>query len=130
MSPRLQLRHAISALVIALVSARRPDAMPTVPDASGPALSPANNVGGVPHSAATAALQAVLAGNAEAVTSAPGLVPPGAPLTPFVESRFYAITNVAMHDALNATATEVGLTQGRQVGVYVAEHALRPIRHE
>jgi hypothetical protein len=43
-----------------------------------------------------------MAGNAQAVAAAPALVPPGAPLAPFVEARLYAIANVAMHDALNA----------------------------
>jgi hypothetical protein len=44
----------------------------------------------------------LLAGNQQAIASAPSLVPPGAPLAPFIESRLYAIANVAMHDALNA----------------------------
>jgi len=43
-----------------------------------------------------------MAGNAQAVAAAPALVPPGAPLAPFIESRLYAIANVAIHDALNA----------------------------
>lgn len=47
-------------------------------------------------------LQAVLAANAQIVRSAPSLVPPGAPLAPFIEARLYAIANVAVHDALNA----------------------------
>jgi hypothetical protein len=95
------LRRA--ALVVAIISASAcsPDAAPTVTDpAIGPA--PASNVGGVPHDQAVAALNAVLAGNAQAIAAAPGLVPPGAPLAPFIEARLYAITNVAMHDALNA----------------------------
>ncbi len=53
-------------------------------------------------SASTAALSAVLAGNAQTILAAPSLVPAGAPLAPFVEARLYAISNVAMHDALNA----------------------------
>ncbi|MEP6779144.1 MAG: vanadium-dependent haloperoxidase, partial [Gemmatimonadaceae bacterium] len=52
--------------------------------------------------ASAAALTAVLSGNAQTILAAPALVPPGAPLAPFVESRLYAISNVAMHDALNA----------------------------
>ena len=56
----------------------------------------------LPHVAATAALAAVVAGNAQSVAAAPALVPPGAPLAPFVEARLYGIANVAMHDALNA----------------------------
>lgn len=53
-----------------------------------------------------AAVDAVMAGNAQAVAAAPLLVPPGAPLAPFVEARLYAIANVAMHDALNAVDPE------------------------
>jgi PAP2 superfamily len=49
-----------------------------------------------------ALLNAVLAGNAQSISAAPTLVPPGAPLAPFIEARLYAIANVAMHDALNA----------------------------
>ena len=54
------------------------------------------------HADAQAALASVLAGNAQAVASAPALVPPGAPLAPFIEARLYGIANVAVHDALNA----------------------------
>jgi membrane-associated phospholipid phosphatase len=46
----------------------------------------------------------VFAGNAQSIAAAPSLVPPGAPLTPFIEARLYAIANVAMHDALNAVS--------------------------
>jgi len=56
----------------------------------------------LPHAEATAALAAVVAGNAQSVAAAPALVPPGAPLAPFVEARLYGIANVAMHDALNS----------------------------
>ena len=52
--------------------------------------------------AAAAALTAVFAGNAQTIVAAPALVPAGAPLAPFIEARLYAISNVAMHDALNA----------------------------
>ena len=48
------------------------------------------------------ATAAVFAGNAQSILAAPTLVPPGAPLTPFIEARLYAIANVAMHDALNS----------------------------
>ncbi|MEO8333642.1 MAG: vanadium-dependent haloperoxidase [bacterium] len=48
-----------------------------------------------------ATFAAVLSGNAQMVAAAPTLVPPGAPLSPFVEARLYAIASVAMHDALN-----------------------------
>ena len=54
------------------------------------------------HHEAAAVLGAVLAGNAQSIAAAPALVPPGAPLAPFVEARLHAIANVAMHDALNA----------------------------
>jgi hypothetical protein len=43
----------------------------------------------------------VLAGNQQAIASAHFLVPDGVPLPPFIESRMYAIANVAMHDAIN-----------------------------
>jgi hypothetical protein len=46
----------------------------------------------------------VFSGNAQSIAAAPSLVPPGAPLAPFIEARLYAIANVAMHDALNAIA--------------------------
>jgi membrane-associated phospholipid phosphatase len=49
----------------------------------------------------TSARQAVLSGNAQAIAAAPSLVPPGAPLAPFIEARLYAIANIAMHDAIN-----------------------------
>ena len=45
---------------------------------------------------------ALLNGNAQAIASAGFLVPPGAPVPPFVEARLFAIASVAMHDALNA----------------------------
>ncbi len=74
--------------------ASRTDAWPTSPESSfGQRL---------PHAAAAAALSAVVAGNAQSIVAAPALVPPGAPLAPFIEARLYAIANVAMHDALNA----------------------------
>ena len=55
----------------------------------------------LPHAEAQAALAAVLAGNQQAVASAPALVPPGRPLAPFIEARLYSIANLAVHDALN-----------------------------
>ncbi|MCC7002551.1 MAG: vanadium-dependent haloperoxidase [Gemmatimonadaceae bacterium] len=58
-------------------------------------------------SAADAAVRdAVMSGNAQAIAAAAALVPPGVPLPPFVESRLYAIANVAMHDALNSVRPE------------------------
>lgn len=56
----------------------------------------------LPHAQAEEALAAVLAGNERGIASAPALVPPGAPLAPFIEARLYAIANLAVHDALNA----------------------------
>jgi len=95
------LRRAALVVAVIAASACSPDAAPTVTE---PVIvsAPASNVGGVPHNQAVAALKAVLAGNAQAIAAAPALVPPGAPLAPFIEARLYAITNVAMHDALNA----------------------------
>jgi len=55
-----------------------------------------------PHADEITTLLAVRAGNAQAVVAAPALVPPGAPLTPFIEGRLLTVTNVAIHDALNA----------------------------
>lgn len=88
---------AVAAIVITGCS---PDSPVAASDATG--VFPVNNVGGVPNGQATAVLRAVLAGNAQAIAAAPSLVPPGAPLAPFIEARLYAISNVAMHDALNA----------------------------
>jgi hypothetical protein len=102
MSSRAHPWHTVAILVIALSVACGPDAMPTNRAIAGPPRSPAGDVGGVPHDRAAAALDAVRAGNAQAIAAAPALVPPGAPLAPFVESRLYAMANVAMHDALNA----------------------------
>lgn len=56
----------------------------------------------LPHDDAQAALAAVFAANERSVMSAPALVPPGAPLAPFIEARLYSIANLAVHDALNA----------------------------
>src|SRR5690242_5561929 len=69
-----------------------------------PAGDPAQLAGGArsPRADERAALLAVRAGNAQSIVAAPALVPAGAPLAPFVEARLYAITNVAIHDALNA----------------------------
>jgi hypothetical protein len=74
-----------------------PSASPTAPTALLESASPTS---------AQAAVDAVLAGNAQSIVAAPALVPPGAPLAPFVEARLYAIANVAMHDALNAIRPE------------------------
>ncbi len=92
-------RRALLAVAIIFGSACSPDKAPTI---TAPDDGPAAIVGGVPNSEAAAALSAVMGGNAQAVEAAPSLVPPGAPLAPFIEARLYAIANVAMHDALNA----------------------------
>ena len=92
-------RSVVSLCIILMAAACSPESSSTPTDLS---LNPLANVGGVPHRDAAAALNAVLAGNAQTIASAPSLVPPGAPLAPFIEARLYAISNVAMHDALNA----------------------------
>lgn len=97
-----QLKRAVSIVAIAIVTACSPDSPPTITEASNPSMVPVGNAGGVPHQQAAQALDAVLSGNEQAVAAAPALVPPGAPLAPFIEARLYAISNVAMHDALNA----------------------------
>lgn len=86
-------------------------AVATVACSSGEIVAPATpdvvaamNRGG--RFAERAAFDAVMDGNAQAIAAAPTLVPPGAPLTPFIEARLYAIANVAMHDALNAINPE------------------------
>lgn len=71
-------------------------------ESANPAFLPVADARGVPHREGVAALRAVLRGNAQSVVAAPDLVPPGAPLPPFIEARLYAIANIAMHDALNA----------------------------
>jgi len=85
-------------LVLAACSTDTPQDAREVPDITSPQLVK----GGVSASDAKAALDAINAANAQAFSVAPNLVPPGAPLSPFVESRLYAIENVAIHDALNA----------------------------
>jgi hypothetical protein len=92
-----------AALIVAIIAstACSPDSPASITAASDPDI-PAANMAGIPNPQASAALAAVAAGNTQAVDAAPSLVPPGAPLAPFVEARLYAISNVAMHDALNA----------------------------
>ena len=89
-------RLDLAAVVLVLLSTACSEAPPTSP------IEPSADLGGLPNPAARAALEAVYAGNAAAVNAAPLLVPIGVPLPPFVEARLYAITNVAMHDALNS----------------------------
>lgn len=99
MRPLLMRRATLVSLAIA-AAACSPDA--SIPNALPTGVAPLRDAGGVPAPEANAALRAVRDGNAQLVASAPALVPPGAPLAPFVEARLYAIGNVAMHDALNA----------------------------
>lgn len=72
------------------------------PDATGPRTTPVaaplteQRPDGVGDATA-----AVMSANAQVISSAPLLVPPGAPLAPFVEARLYAMANIAIHDALN-----------------------------
>lgn len=92
-------RRVLLAAAIVFGSACNSDKSPGITE---PGTGPAANVGGVPAGEAVAALSAVMAGNEQAIEAAPSLVPAGAPLAPFIESRLYAIANVAIHDALNA----------------------------
>jgi hypothetical protein len=101
-SSERRFRSTIAVLVIAMATACTTDSTPGITDASDPSLVPLNEASGVPHAQALAALDAVRSGNAQAIAAAPQLVPPGAPLAPFIEARLYAIANIAMHDALNA----------------------------
>lgn len=101
MYSRARLRYLIPLLALALAAACSPETIATSPDVSNAIKTPVYNAG-APSAQETAALNAVLAGNAESIVAAPGLVPPGAPLAPFIEARLFAIANVAMHDALNA----------------------------
>ena len=93
------IRRTMVVVAAALVTACNTDSGTTITEIPG---SPVRTAGGIPHQVAAAALDAVLSGNAQAVAAAPSLVPPGAPLAPFVEARLYAIAAIAMHDALNA----------------------------
>jgi len=97
-----KLRCAVSILVAVVTTACNTDSVPTVTAPADLVAGPVYERGGVPHRQAQAALDAVMDGNAQSIAAAPALVPPGAPLAPFIEARLYAIANVAMHDALNA----------------------------
>lgn len=96
------VRRTVLAVGIGLISACSTDSTSPVANVAGPSAPPSYTAGGVPNGQASAALNAVMAGNAQTIAAAPMLVPPGAPLAPFIEARLYAISNVAMHDALNA----------------------------
>ena len=102
MHSRTHPGYIIPMLAVVLATACNPDRIVTTPDASDSMAAPVYNAGGVPNAQQAAALSAVRAGNAEAMAAAPALFPPGTPVSPFVESRLFAIANVAMHDALNA----------------------------
>lgn len=94
-------RHSGTALaLLLLVNACGPDARRTVAGPSAGAVNAEQEESGREDGRST--LDAVLASNAQIINSASSLVPPGAPLAPFVEARLYAIANVAVHDALNA----------------------------
>ncbi|HEX4934943.1 MAG TPA: vanadium-dependent haloperoxidase [Gemmatimonadaceae bacterium] len=93
-------RQFTALALVAGAAACSPDSSPNGGPPTG--VSALWNTGGVPGPDAASALAAVRAGNQQLVTAAPALVPPGAPLAPFIEARLYAIGNVAMHDALNA----------------------------
>jgi hypothetical protein len=86
-------------LALILTVACGPDSGPTATD-----LASRAGVGSTDaiRKADRSATEAVFAGNAQSILAAPTLVPPGAPLAPFIEARLYAIANVAMHDALNS----------------------------
>src|SRR5688500_1476219 len=94
------IARAALAVAVAAGVACSPDSSSSVTDPAS--TMPVSNVGGVPNSYAVAALDAVRSGNEQSIAAAPALVPPGVPLAPFIEARLYAISNIAMHDALNA----------------------------
>ena len=80
-----------------------PDSSATrITQPAAPSLGSSTDRQRLPHAEAEAALASVLAANDRATISAPSLVPPGAPLAPFIEARLYSIANLAVHDALNA----------------------------
>ncbi len=97
-SRRNVIGRSMVVVAAALVAACSSDSGSAITDIP---TSPVNTAGGIPHGAAAAALEAVKNSNAHAVAAAPALVPPGAPLAPFIEARLYAIASIAMHDALN-----------------------------
>ena len=101
-------RHASALLVLALLAACGRDAttraLPTAPLTTSKGDDATVSVAS--QGPKRAALAAVFAGNAEAVAAQPTLAPPGNPVDPWNEARLYAITNVAMHDALNAVRPE------------------------
>lgn len=97
----MRLIHHLGILASGLAALACADP-PTPPVDASPAPALLADGARWPYAAESAALLAVRSGNAQSVLAAPALVPPGVPLTPFIEARLYAITNVAMHDALNA----------------------------
>ncbi|GJG89228.1 hypothetical protein tb265_44090 [Gemmatimonadetes bacterium T265] len=104
--PRTTTRRAPALLAAALLAACGRDT--TKPDTpTAPVAASQVNTAAVSSASSTAripALAAVFAGNAEAVAAEPTLAPPGTPVDPWFDARLYAITNLAMHDALNAIA--------------------------
>src|SRR3981081_2805703 len=95
-------------LVVVLALACSPESTPTTTEPLGPAISQAGTASASRRADVARRLPPGFAGNAQSVAAAPSLVPPGAPLAPFVEARLYAIANVAMHDALNAITPRFG----------------------
>jgi hypothetical protein len=99
----MSLRHfppKVAGLLIPLVFALA-CAPESAPNPTEPLASFDASRDGGSNTEATRTLDAVFAGNAQGIAAAPTLVPPGAPLAPFIEARLYAIANIAMHDALN-----------------------------
>jgi len=96
------LKPIVWLLGAAVVVACDPDSSPSrITQPADPPLQASAVRQRLSHADAQAALTSVLAGNEQAVVSAPALVPPGAPLAPFIEARLYSIANLAVHDALN-----------------------------
>lgn len=94
-------RHSGAALAcLLLATACGPDSRRTVVGPSAAAVNAEREAAERADGRST--LDAVVASNAQTISSASSLVPPGAPLAPFIEARLYAIANVAVHDALNA----------------------------
>jgi len=98
--PTFRAHKSALALLIVFALACGPESSQTT-DPLASSLNQGVSTNASRHADAIRALEAVFAGNAQSVAAAPSLVPPGAPLAPFIEARLYAIANVAMHDALN-----------------------------
>lgn len=99
-SPLFKRAAKVMAIIAAITLAGCESGTAPVSSASHPGLSVSQQK--LSHDEMSAALEAVRSGNEQSIVAAPSLVPPGAPLAPFIEARLYAIANIAMHDALNA----------------------------